>query len=122
MSLLPSPRGPLSEALIAALAGAPGTLPPITVMAPSDPLADDDLHLALYVLYELHYRGFDGVDERWEWDPSLLALRARLEGVFEAGLADAPARAGPPPAGAPPKDPARRRVAGDDDAPALSRP
>src|SRR3954454_14601444 len=86
MSLLPSPRGPLSEALFAALAGAPGTLPPITVTAPSDPLADDDLHLALYVLYELHYRGFAGVDDRWEWDPGAPELRAQLEGVFEDGL------------------------------------
>src|SRR4051794_17468308 len=121
MSLLPSPRGPLSEALIAALAGAPGTLPPITVMAPSDPLADDDLHLALYVLYELHYRGFDGVDERWEWDPSLLALRARLEAVFEVGIDDALAGWAAPPADAATMDLALRGIAEDDDGPSLSR-
>ena len=51
-----------------------------------DPLTGDDLHLALYCLYELHYRGFDGVDPSWEWDPALLAFRARLERVFEAAL------------------------------------
>jgi hypothetical protein len=41
-----------------------------------------DLHLALYVCYELHYRGFAGVDPRWEWNPVLLALRGQLEEVF----------------------------------------
>jgi hypothetical protein len=38
------------------------------------------------VLYELHYRGFAGVDERWEWQPSLLGLRCELEADFEAAL------------------------------------
>jgi len=41
-----------------------------------------DLQLALSVCYELHYRGFVGVDERWEWDPGVLTLRARLEEAF----------------------------------------
>ena len=41
-----------------------------------------DLQLALYVCYELHYRGFAGVDPRWEWDPSLLHLRGLLEESF----------------------------------------
>jgi hypothetical protein len=41
-----------------------------------------DLQLALYVCYELHYRGFAGVDPRWEWDAGLLHLRGRLEDVF----------------------------------------
>ena len=36
-------------------------------------------------MYELHYRGFEGVDERWEWEPSLLALRSVLEDIFEGG-------------------------------------
>jgi hypothetical protein len=40
----------------------------------SDPLSID-LQLALYVCYELHYRGFAGVDPGWEWDASLLHLR-----------------------------------------------
>jgi hypothetical protein len=44
----------------------------------SDPYGQD-LQLALSVCYELHYRGFAGVDERWEWDPGVLALRGRLE-------------------------------------------
>ena len=47
-----------------------------------DPLGDDDLQLALYLCFELHYRSFPGVDPGWEWDPSLLAARAVLEGAF----------------------------------------
>jgi hypothetical protein len=87
--VLPEPRGPLTEQLFAALSGEdPSTLelldPPVT----SDPLRDEDLQLALYVCYELHYSGIAGVDERWEWSPSLLALRARLEAQFELGLAE----------------------------------
>ena len=54
-----------------------------------DPLLDEDLHLALYVLYELHYRGFSDVDVDWEWEPSLLELRQKLEAAFEAGLKQA---------------------------------
>ncbi len=47
-----------------------------------DPLGDDDLQLALYLCFELHYRSFPAVDPGWEWDPTLLALRAVLERAF----------------------------------------
>src|SRR3954452_10891666 len=47
---------------------------------------DEDLHLALYCCYELHYRGFEGVDDRWEWEPSLLRVRQKLESCFEEAL------------------------------------
>ncbi len=88
---LPLPRGPLSRAVIEALASAPTRAPVLAdpdaaVRDLADPLVDDDLQLALWVLYELHYRGFDGVDDRWEWAPSLLALRGDLEARFEAAL------------------------------------
>jgi hypothetical protein len=89
---LPVPRGPLSAALLRALAGSappaddPTPLFDVPVPARADPFADEDLQLALYVAYELHYRGFDGVDEAWEWSPALLAVRARMERVFEDGL------------------------------------
>jgi hypothetical protein len=49
-------------------------------------VGDDDLQLALYCLYELHYRSFDGVDERWEWHPDLLRWRATLEAMLEQAL------------------------------------
>ncbi|WP_198020273.1 iron-containing redox enzyme family protein [Nocardioides sp. J54] len=50
------------------------------------PLADRDLQLALWMLYELHYRGFDGVDPDTEWDPLLLVSRAAIERVFERAV------------------------------------
>jgi hypothetical protein len=54
--------------------------------AVEDPIADDDLQLALYLCFELHYRGFDGVDPAWEWEPELLAIRAALERGFLGSL------------------------------------
>jgi hypothetical protein len=122
MPSVPTPRGPLSRAVVDALRGAPGSLAAgVDVPTPADPLADDDLHLALYACYELHYRGLDGVDERWEWDPGLLALRARMEDVFEAGLRDALAAWTPPPAEAATMDLALRAIADADAFPSLSR-
>lgn len=47
-----------------------------------DPLVDDDLQLALYLCYELHYRSFHGVANDLEWNPALLADRAELERAF----------------------------------------
>jgi hypothetical protein len=121
MPAVPSPRGPVSAAVLAALGRMPGTpLPEIDVNV-ADPLADDDLHLALYCCYELHYRGLDGVDERWEWDPGLLATRARLEEVFEDGLRDALAGWTPPPADATTMDLALRTIIDADDGPSLAR-
>src|SRR3954469_7132956 len=93
MPTLPAPRGPLSERLIAELGTPPHVLSNECVPAPDDPLGDEDLQLALYVLYELHYRGFDRVDEGWGWGPGLLCLRLALERLFEDALLDA---IGPP--------------------------
>jgi hypothetical protein len=82
---LPKPRGPLNAALCADLSAgsqiAPSTLATAEalVAAVLDPLTDDDLQLSLAICYELHYRGFDGVADSWEWDPDLLRLRALLE-------------------------------------------
>lgn len=122
MPTVPAPRGPLSAAILDALAGAPGTPVGALDVDPSlDPLADDDLHLALYCLYELHYRGLDGADERWEWDPGLLAARARLEAVFEAGLHAALAGWTPPEANAETMDLALRAIADAEDGPSLAR-
>jgi hypothetical protein len=88
---LPEPRGRLTRAVAADLAA--GALSPATVdlaertaAASADPLGDDDLQLALAICYELHYRGFDGVDDAWEWDPALLTLRAHLERRHTAAL------------------------------------
>jgi hypothetical protein len=124
MLALPSARGPLSERLLARLTAGPpadpGDLRGPVPRAVADPLADDDLHLALYLCYELHYRGLPGVDERWEWEPALLSWRGALERAFEGALRAA-VRAPAPPPDASEMDLALRAVAEDDDAPPLSR-
>jgi hypothetical protein len=63
----------------------------------SGAIDSEDLHLALYCCFELHYRGFEGVDDRWEWEPSLLALRAELERRFERELLELVGPPGEPP-------------------------
>ena len=85
---LPHPRGPLSEAVLEVLAG----LRPSSDLAAhqdhaaaSEPFGDD-LQLALYACYELHYRSFAGVDDELEWDADLLRYRATLERPFLAAL------------------------------------
>ncbi len=120
MRELPQPRGELSEALLAELARPvhPLVTPPVATSA--DPISDEDLQLALYCCYELHYRGLPGVADEWEWEPSLLALRRDMEAAFEAALAASVPR---PPAPDSPEemDLALRAVADADDAPSLSR-
>lgn len=78
---LPTPRGPLSTWLVDTLRrpagvadGAPGY--------DGDPVHGEDAALSLYLMYELHYRGFVAVDEDWEWEPSLLSVRQQLERDF----------------------------------------
>jgi hypothetical protein len=114
---LPAPRGHTTEGLLRALREAPHELPPIP---PPDGAGDEDLQLALYLCYELHYRGLPGVDERWEWSPSLLALRQALEARFEVALREAVGPVGPAPE---PEemDVALRAIEAADDGPSLSR-
>jgi hypothetical protein len=108
---LPEPRGAVTGLLLSAL---PKGVQPLRASAPTDA---EDLHLALYLCYELHYRGLPGVDDRWEWEPSLLALRAELEARFEGELRrDVPL---PQPREA--MDIELRAIEAADDAPSLSR-
>lgn len=86
MRRLPTPRGPLSEFLLDELPRGVRELDPTMPVQADDPLVDEDLQLSLYLCYELHYRGLPDVDERWEWEPSLLRLRGALEQQFEQGL------------------------------------
>ena len=84
---LPRPRGPLSEHLLRHLTQPPHELTPLPP-AEDDPLTGDDSALALHLCYELHYRGLAGVDEAWEWEPSLLRERRQLERRLEAAVTD----------------------------------
>jgi hypothetical protein len=86
---LPPPRGPLSEQLFEALEGPPrARLAAPGLIDSPDPIADEDLQLALYVAYEIHYTSIRGVDEAWEWSPSLLSFRGALEHPFEEAVAE----------------------------------
>lgn len=86
---LPAPRGPLSRAVTTYLRGA-GALPSDAEVAAA-PVYGEDLQLALYLCYELHYRGFADVAPTLEWDPDLLRTRAAMERRFLAALReDAP--------------------------------
>jgi Iron-containing redox enzyme len=125
---LPS-AGPISGLVVemlsaprveAALSAEPAEEATRLVALVEDPLGDDDLQLALYLCFELHYRSFPGIDPRWEWDPTLLAVRAVLEAAFLAALE---AEIGP---GEEPVDPAAVgdllfRLESEDEGVALSR-
>ncbi|MEU5320230.1 iron-containing redox enzyme family protein [Streptomyces sp. NPDC021056] len=88
---LPPARGPVSAAVSEYLLSA-GPLPGDADVARAA-VYGDDLQLALYLCYELHYRGFAGVSPDSEWDPALLRTRAALEHRFLTALrADTPAR------------------------------
>ena len=96
---IPTARGPISTGLFRLLAGSPGDDPAAMgtlhdLVAAQLPLTDDiiddgDVQLTLFCLYELHYGGLDGVTDRWEWNPGLIALRQLIEEPFERALRDA---------------------------------
>jgi Iron-containing redox enzyme len=119
MQTLPLPRGAISETLLAELVREPHPLAPIAPVPGGDVLSDEDMQLSLYLCYELHYRGLPSVDERWEWEPSLIAFRRELENSFEAALTDAVPFRGHAPA-ANEIDLALREIADGDEGPSLS--
>jgi hypothetical protein len=80
--ILPKPRGAFSAEVMETLRAVPET-----VETPrSEPEDDVDAALALWVLYELSYQGFEDVAEEAEWEPALLAVRRRLEVDLERRL------------------------------------
>ena len=83
MTALPKPRGPLSVAVLSALADIPAHDVPWIDVAPE---SSDDAALTLWVLHELSYGGFDEVDDRAEGDPELARVRRRLEDRLETAL------------------------------------
>jgi hypothetical protein len=81
---LPRERGPISRHVISSLTSDDEALP---VALGSDPvLDDDDAQLALWMIYELHFLGFDGVPHDREWDIGLHELRRAIESRFELEL------------------------------------
>ncbi|MFH9969105.1 iron-containing redox enzyme family protein, partial [Streptomyces mirabilis] len=81
---LPPSRGPISTA-IAEYLRRTGPPPDEGTIADASPFGED-WQLGLYLCYELHYRGFTGVDAAREWDPDLLKARAALERPFLKAL------------------------------------
>ncbi|MDK1360515.1 iron-containing redox enzyme family protein [Arthrobacter sp. zg-Y1219] len=128
---IPAPRGPVSTALLDLLrapdAPAAERLAALTAASrqaaaeTADILRDEDLQLALFCLYELHYSGLDGVPDSLEWHPGLVGLRLELEEAFEAALR----RVVPVPGLPEPTSEAVAaelfRMAADDDGPSVSR-
>jgi hypothetical protein len=76
---LPPPRGPFSAWLSDQLAGARSAQRSIEVVRSGPPFADEDLQLALWIAYELQYRGFDDVDPDAQWEPAVIAARTQWE-------------------------------------------
>src|ERR1044072_6252796 len=85
---LPQERGPISRHVIQALARE-GDGPLAPAFGPGEGTGDDDVQLALWMIYELHYRGFEGVADDREWDPELLGLRRSIERRFARELRSA---------------------------------
>ena len=84
LMFLPQPRGPLTEELFGAFRT--GTTDFGSTLDEAPTATGADAALALWVLYELHYRGFAKVDDELEWDPQLLTVRRLLERDLEARL------------------------------------
>jgi hypothetical protein len=81
--LVPKARGELSEGLFDALRSEPREIGSLSQLRPTD---RDDAQIALWTMYELHYSGFEDVDDEMEWQPAVLELRHALEHDFEAEL------------------------------------
>jgi hypothetical protein len=81
--LVPKARGELSEALFDALRSEPHEVGSLGHFRPVD---RDDAQIALWTMYELHYSGFEDVDDEMEWQPGILELRRALERDFEGEL------------------------------------
>ncbi|MFD6913717.1 hypothetical protein [Streptomyces virginiae] len=86
-------RGALSEGVTRALRSGGPPAHATAAVRNADPFGEG-LQLALHLLYELHHRSFDGVDDAREWDPDLLRLRGAMEDhllpVLRCELSDAP--------------------------------
>jgi hypothetical protein len=125
------PRGPLSEQLMAALAETPETgegmlaslVPAVerALESTRDVIRDEDIQLALFVLYSVHYGGKGSADPAWEWNPVTIAARVAIEKVFERELRLRVPVAALPPATAHSVAAALFELAREDSGPSLSQ-
>lgn len=90
----PAARGPLTESLLRRLRRGHGW---VHTRMPDETLLDDDAQLALHIVYELSYRGFEGIDESMECDEAVVGLRRVIERAMERELRDHVALASPDP-------------------------
>ncbi|KJQ56119.1 iron-containing redox enzyme family protein [Microbacterium sp. SA39] len=84
-------RGPLSDAVLRGLTGAGGdpdhsALAMTAVSETADIARDDDIQLALFLLYCSAYGSLPDLDPGLEWDPHLITTRRILEDAFERAL------------------------------------
>jgi hypothetical protein len=83
---LPDPVGPISTHVADALRHGITTPAP----TPGAPVTTSlDAQTALWMLYELTYRGFEDVPDDREWEPGLIGVRRSIEDRFERELREA---------------------------------
>nr|WP_082071530.1 iron-containing redox enzyme family protein [Microbacterium oxydans] len=85
-----SARGPLSGAVLRRVTGGEASdhrqLAETAVSASGDVVHDDDIQLALFLLYASAYGSLPELDASLEWDPALIETRRALEAAFERAL------------------------------------
>ncbi len=84
--LLPRPRGDLSDTVAAGIRNPDAPIMVPAIPDPQEVLGDADFQLALWMMYELHYRSFEDAAVDAEWSPALLTVRRRLEAAFDLAV------------------------------------
>jgi hypothetical protein len=84
---LPRPRGPMTVALLDYLRRDPAStrVKPARLTwsgATAEAVTDHDLQLALWLVYELPYRGLADVDDAWECHPGLVEVTEEWEALL----------------------------------------
>lgn len=94
---IPTPRGPVSAAIVAVVTGPIGAPPIVSsldaqveraVVNSRDVLTDGDLMLGLFCLHALRGDGIRGVDARWADDAVLATVRRTIEAALLEALDD----------------------------------
>lgn len=94
---IPTPRGPVSAAIVAVVTGPIGAPPIVSsldaqveraVVNSRDVLTDGDLLLGLFCLHALRGDGIRGVDARWADDAVLATVRRTIEAALLEALDD----------------------------------